>query len=107
MPGSHRALSWKRLRAATPARIGLPRAGVTISTREHLSFQLDHARARDAVHEPLDVEVLLGGLELRSLQSVILKSAVADRYTYLVRPDLGRRLDDQSRRRLGGLEQGY
>jgi ethanolamine ammonia-lyase small subunit len=45
---------WARLREATPARIGLARTGSAIATRDHLAFQLDHARARDAVTEALD-----------------------------------------------------
>ena len=47
----------RSMRAATPARIGLARAGASIATREHLAFQLAHARARDAVHAPFDPDV--------------------------------------------------
>jgi ethanolamine ammonia-lyase small subunit len=96
-----------RMRAATPARIGLPRAGASVATCEHLAFQLAHAKARDAVHEPLDAGALIDSLRARSLAAVQLHSAAADRPTYLARPDFGRRLDDASRTALTALPRGY
>jgi ethanolamine ammonia-lyase small subunit len=96
-----------RMRAATPARIGLPRAGASIATGEHLAFQLAHAKARDAVHEPFDAGALVDGIRARGLSAVQLHSAAADRLTYLARPDLGRRLDDASRTALTALPRGY
>src|SRR6516162_8459064 len=98
---------WARLRAATLARIGLARAGSSIATRDHLAFQVAHARARDAVHEPFDPGALVERLRQRGLEAVQLKSAAADRPTYLARPDLGRRLDDASRTRLAAMARGY
>jgi ethanolamine ammonia-lyase small subunit len=97
---------WRRLRAATPARIALPRAGSAIATPAHLAFQLDHARARDAVHAPLDPEALLEGLRERGLAALKLHSAAPDRATYLSRPDLGRRLDAASRRAVEAAPRG-
>ena len=91
---------WAKLRAATTARIDLARAGSSIATRNHLAFQLDHARARDAVHEPLDAAALAKGLAQRHLPFVHLRSAATDRRAYLMRPDLGRRLDERSRKEL-------
>jgi ethanolamine ammonia-lyase small subunit len=88
------------LRAATPARIFLPRAGLALTTQANLKFQLDHAEARDAVHERLDVEALIEGLRSRGLEAIRLASAAGDRRTYLLRPDLGRELNEASRARL-------
>jgi ethanolamine ammonia-lyase small subunit len=88
------------LRAATPARIFLPRAGLALATQANLQFQLDHAEARDAVHERLDVETLIEALRSRGLEVLRLASAAPDRRTYLLRPDLGRELDEASRARL-------
>src|SRR5690349_12817900 len=87
---------WSRLRRHTPARIGLARAGASLATREHLAFQLAHARARDAVHVPLDPAPLLQGLRACGLDAISLHSAAAGREIYLLRPDLGRRLDAAS-----------
>jgi ethanolamine ammonia-lyase small subunit len=97
---------WARMRAATPARIGLARAGSSIATGDHLAFQLAHARARDAVHEPFDPASLIDRLRERGLEAVRLHSAAADRHTYLARPDLGRRLDDSSRAKVAAMLRG-
>jgi len=81
---------WTALRAATSARVGLTRVGHSLSTSDVLDLRQAHARARDAVHTPFDVEALLH--ELADLQPLRLHSAAKDRPTYLRRPDLGRRL---------------
>ncbi|HEY8214220.1 MAG TPA: ethanolamine ammonia-lyase subunit EutC [Methylocystis sp.] len=88
------------LRSATPARIFLPRAGAALTTRATLEFQLAHAEARDAVEERLDIDALSDQLSSRGLTAVRVKSAARDRRSFLLRPDLGRRLDDGSRQRL-------
>lgn len=87
---------WRQLRQYTDARIGLGRAGTSLPTREMLSFQLDHAQARDAVHLPLDTEQLMAALAKRFPLALRLHSAVHDRGEYLRRPDLGRQLDSDS-----------
>jgi ethanolamine ammonia-lyase small subunit len=92
--------TWQCLRRYTPARIALGRAGISLPTRPQLAFQFAHARARDAVHLPLDKARLQGELVRKGYEVVVLHSAAADRHVYLQRPDLGRRLDDDSRYRL-------
>jgi len=87
---------WARFRAATPARIGLDRCGDGLSTSALLDFQLAHADARDAVQGVVDFERLAA--ELKSKRPVMrVHSGARDRTTYLRRPDLGRRLDGDSR----------
>ena len=85
---------WVAIRELTAARVALGRCGHSLPTRELLAFQLAHARARDAVHDALDV------FSLAIHPSLVLSSAAPDRATYLRRPDLGRRLDPESANRL-------
>ena len=91
------------LRALTPARIGLGRAGAGLPTAALLPFTLDHARARDAVHAAFDAARLVAGLRELGLSPVALSSRASSRRDYLRRPDLGRRLDPDSRRALAGV----
>lgn len=86
----------RSLRQYTSARVGLNRAGRGLATHEVLDFQLAHAQARDAVHATLDVQSLLSGLRERGLSARVLKSAAADRSSYLRHPDLGRTLSPES-----------
>jgi ethanolamine ammonia-lyase small subunit len=81
------------LRLFTPARVALGRSVHSLPTCELLRFQLDHARARDAVYCELDPGAI-------SLPHVVLRSAARDRATYLRRPDLGRTLHPDSRAQL-------
>jgi ethanolamine ammonia-lyase small subunit len=87
---------WSGLRRFTPARIALGRAGSACPTGEVLAFGLAHARARDAVHQPLDEARLATELRAAGFAPVQVRSAAKDRITYLTRPDLGRRLDPPS-----------
>ena len=97
---------WHRLRALTPARIALGRAGVSLPTTAHLDFQLAHARARDAVYVALDVPALVRDLEAAGFESLEVRSAAGSREVYLKRPDLGRRLDGESAERLAAPPAG-
>ncbi|TKK31055.1 ethanolamine ammonia-lyase [Pseudomonas sp. CFBP13528] len=87
---------WLQLRRLTPARIALGRTGTSIPTNAQLDFQFAHAQARDAVHLPFDHEGLSRQFAERGRDSLLLHSAAPDRHTYLQRPDLGRRLSDES-----------
>ena len=93
-------LLWTDLRRFTPARVALGRAGNGLPTRAHLDFQAAHAAARDAVHAALDVPALQASLTAAGLPSIAVNSIAADRQTYLLRPDRGRRLRDTDRARL-------
>lgn len=61
-----------------------------------LQFGYAHAMAQDAVHLPLDVEALCSGLHEADFPTLRVNSRASDRGTYLLRPDLGRRLDAES-----------
>jgi ethanolamine ammonia-lyase small subunit len=94
-----------RLRALTPARVGLGRTGVSQQTRDLLDFQRAHAQARDAVHARLESSALAEAVSKITLAEVlVLHSAAPDRAAYLQRPDLGRILDKASHNRLAALD---
>ncbi|QTD40507.1 ethanolamine ammonia-lyase subunit EutC [Sporosarcina sp. Te-1] len=79
------------LRKKTPARVGVGRAGSRPKTKTWLQFRLDHAAAVDAVYGEVPDE-LLSRLDLFQVHS-----KVADKEEYIRRPDLGRRLSDESK----------
>lgn len=91
------------LRRFTPARVALGRSGSSMPTEALLAFTLDHARARDAVHTPFDAAAIVAGLTALELQPIAVRSEAVDRKTYLRRPDLGRKLDTESRNALSAL----
>ena len=83
---------WTDLRRLTEARVALGRAGNGLPTAAHLDFQEAHARARDAVWSALDATTLGIEGDVRHVAS-----DAPDRRTYLLRPDLGRRLRAEDR----------
>lgn len=85
---------WQTLRRFTQARIALGRTGNSLPTDALLGFSLAHAQARDAVHQPLDVDALRRTLSAKGIASVPVSSQAANRTEYLRRPDLGRQLAD-------------
>ena len=89
--------AWTPLRALTAARIGLRRSGASLGTTPLLEFRLAHARARDAVHHEFTPP---SALEALGLPVIAVRSRAADRRAYLLRPDLGRALDDDAGRAL-------
>lgn len=93
--------TWQKLRQFTDARIALGRVGTSIPTAELLRFQLSHAQAIDAVHVPLEVDLLCEQFtQSKLLQPYLpiqkLHSKAPDRVQYLQRPDLGRQLSEAS-----------
>lgn len=94
---------WQRLAALTTARIALGRCGSSLPTGAVLRFDVAHALARDAVHLALDISGLAARWhDLGGATALRVRSRAGDRLTYLQRPDLGRRLDDDSAARLAG-----
>lgn len=91
---------WQALRRFTPARIALGRTGHSLPTRELLEFQLAHAQARDAVYAEYDPALLSRQLQERGYPVLQVHSQAGDRKTFLLRPDMGRRLAPESRQLL-------
>ena len=94
---------WWELGQLTRARIALGRAGGSLPTGPLLAFQLAHARARDAVYRGFDSERIAGQISALDGRPLVVQSQVSDRFTYLRRPDLGRRLNEDSLRRLQAI----
>ncbi|WP_269620542.1 ethanolamine ammonia-lyase subunit EutC [Zhongshania sp. BJYM1] len=89
--------SWQVLRSYTSARIALGRTGVSLPTAANLQFQLDHARARDAVHLAFNTQAFIDAYTAtfpNAAKPVMLVSEAENRMRYLQRPDLGRRLPE-------------
>ena len=91
------------LRSATAARIALGRAGGSLPTGAWLDFKAGHAAARDAVHCAFDAEQLAAEIGALGVNVQIVDSEAMDRRTFLLRPDLGRRLAARSRYELQEL----
>jgi ethanolamine ammonia-lyase small subunit len=98
---------WTYLRQLTGARIGLPRSGASLATGPLLDFRLAHTQARDAVHTDLDEAALAEALKPFGLPVLMLASAATDKQTYLIRPDLGRRLAAGAEARLAPYAGAY
>lgn len=82
------------IRARTSARILVGRAGPAYRTATQLELRRDHAAAVDAVHAELGPE-LIDSLSLFPTQS-----RASSKAEYLLRPDLGRKLSEESRARI-------
>ncbi|MCC8425908.1 ethanolamine ammonia-lyase subunit EutC [Mucilaginibacter sp. UR6-11] len=84
------------LQEYTAARIAIGRAGTSIPLKQSLEFKLAHAHARDAVYSALAVEALTVRLKQFELPVLHLHSMAGYREQYLQRPDLGRKLSQES-----------
>jgi len=87
------ANSVKALIESTTARIGVGRAGPRYSTASLLLFQGDHAVTQDALYRDVD-QKLLDQFNLFTVQTKI----TGGKQEYLLRPDLGRLLNDDAKR---------
>lgn len=94
---------WRSLRQFTDARIALGRTGSSVLTNDYLQFRLAHARARDSIQMPFDARKVAEGIHKLGLQTLEVGSKAVDRATFIRRPDLGRRLNDESRARLKAM----
>lgn len=84
----------RALMASTSARIGVGRAGPRYRTASLLLFQGDHAITQDALYRDVD-QRLLDEFNLFTVQT-----KVSNKQEYLLRPDLGRLLNDEAKRTL-------
>lgn len=87
---------WAELRRYTQARIALGRVGSSQKTEEILEFSMAHARAKDAVHLPFEMQAVSSGLNAAGFATIEVRSQAENRSEYLKRPDLGRLLHPDS-----------
>jgi ethanolamine ammonia-lyase small subunit len=87
----------KKVRAQTPARLLAGRSGAAYRTNTQLELREAHAAARDAVRAELDLFTNLGGDFVHKWNLFEACSQAASKDEYLLRPDLGRHLNDASR----------
>lgn len=89
---------WSALNRFTRARIALGRSGSSWRTETLLGFRLTHAQARDAVYKEFEAGRLVEELHQLEIETVCLATQARTRAEYLKRPDLGRRLSEDSRK---------
>jgi ethanolamine ammonia-lyase small subunit len=90
----------QNIRARTPARVLVGRAGAGYRTGTQLDLREAHAAARDAVRDELDLNAALGVDFVRRWELGEFQTRARNKDEYLLRPDLGRQFNDESRERL-------
>lgn len=77
------------MKAKTPARLGIGKAGARYRTETMLRVRADHAAAQDTVFDDVDEEFV------KKNDFVFVKTLCRDKDEYLTRPDLGRRFPSE------------
>jgi ethanolamine ammonia-lyase small subunit len=93
--------SLARIRAQTPARILMGRAGAAYRTATWLELRSDHAAARDAVCTDLDFNDESGQAFVAEWALFEVGTMAHTKGEFLVRPDLGRSLSEAARAEVG------
>jgi ethanolamine ammonia-lyase small subunit len=88
------------VRARTPARILMGRAGTSYRTATLLGLRQDHAAALDAVHAEVDLQRDFGADFVRHFDLFEVATRATSKEEYLRRPDLGRQLNEAARHAL-------
>ncbi|MGM0125838.1 ethanolamine ammonia-lyase light chain [Enterococcus sp. AZ194] len=78
-----------RIKAYSPARIGVGRAGTRYLTSSTLRFRADHAAAQDAVFSDVSEELV------KEMNFVETQTICQSKDEYLTRPDYGRQFDEE------------
>jgi ethanolamine ammonia-lyase small subunit len=86
----------RQVRARTPARILVGRAGAGYRTGTQLDLRESHAAARDAVRSEMSVTEVFGTAFIEKWKLFEVSTEARTKDEYLVRPDLGRRFDAES-----------
>jgi len=86
----------RKIRARTPARILLGRAGASYRTSTLMDLREAHAAARDAVRAEFDLQKVFGSAFAQQWQLFETRTQATGKEEYLLRPDLGRHFDRAS-----------
>jgi|SRR5579872_31574 len=90
----------RRIRARTPARILVGRAGAAYRTGTQLELREAHAAARDAVRAELELESTFGADFVNRWSFFEVSTQAANKDMFLLQPELGRHFNDASRAEL-------
>ena len=90
----------RRVRERTPARLLNGRCGAAYPTETQMELRQAHAAARDAVRAELEPHSIIDKEFLRRWKLFEVSTRARSKEEYLLRPDLGRRFDDSSRREI-------
>src|SRR5436190_20886870 len=96
-PGAELPQLLKAVRARTPARVLVGRAGPAYRTATQLELRQDHAAAVDAVHAELEIERTFDHDFVAGRGLFEVQTRAASKVEFLMRPDLGRKLRDPAR----------
>lgn len=86
----HDKEGYLKMKAYTPARIGVGRTGTRYMTQSSLRFRADHAAAQDAVFSDVNPELV------KEMGFVSTKTICKSKDEYLTRPDYGRQFDEEN-----------
>ena len=88
----HNLEALKMMRKATPARIAIGKCGARQKTSSFINYLADHAAAQDAVFMDVSEEFL------QKNNLFMTQTIVKDKDEYLMRPDLGKKLNAESKK---------
>jgi len=100
MPDADLPALFNALLQRTPARVLVGRAGTAYRTATQLALRRDHAAALDAVQAELDLAQVFGPELIERYGLFEVATRAAGKSQYLLRPDLGRQLNDEARERI-------
>lgn len=87
----------RKIRARTPARILVGRAGAAYRTTTQMDLRASHAAARDAVRTELDLHSAFGLAFAKQWGLFEVATQASSKDEFLMRPDLGRHFSNESR----------
>ncbi|MBL8794785.1 MAG: ethanolamine ammonia-lyase subunit EutC [Planctomycetia bacterium] len=91
------SLALTAIRARTPARILAGRAGASYRTATQLELRRDHPAAIDAVHAEVKLDSAFDRAFVERWRLFEVQTQARTKSEFLMRPDLGRRLDEAAR----------